>query len=272
MPLGKSTVFVAWAFTVTSFFKRLFNRPAAAPTVHAVDDGLRVYAIGDIHGEYAMARRLVSQIEADNAARGPTDAVHIVFLGDFIDRGPQSKEVVEWLANDPPAFATCHYLRGNHEDAFLAVIDGDETDLPGWRKFGGRETLASYDIGDKAVAMGGPFFRAELREKIPESHIAFLRGLKDYVQFGTYLFVHAGIRPGVALSAQDPRDFTWIRKEFLDSPVDHGMMIVHGHTISGSVDEQPSRIGIDTGAYQANGKLTAIGTEGEARWFLETGR
>lgn len=257
---------------MTSIFKRLFSRTPAAPTVHAVGQGQRVYAIGDIHGEYAVARRLVSQIEADNAARGPADAVHLVFLGDFIDRGPHSKEVVEWLANEPPAFATCHYLRGNHEDAFLAVIDGDETDLPGWRKFGGRETLASYGIGDKAVAMGGPFFRAELREKVPESHIAFLRGLKDYVQFGTYLFVHAGIRPGVALTAQDPRDFTWIRKEFLESPVDHGFMVVHGHTITPGIDEQTSRIGIDTGAYQPDGKLSAIGVEGEARWFLETCR
>lgn len=258
---------------MASLFRRIFGSPAAAePRIPAIPPGQRCYAIGDIHGEFAMARALVDRIAADHAARGADTPAHLIFLGDFIDRGPQSRETVEWLANDPPAFATCHFLRGNHEDAFLAVIDGDETDLPGWRKFGGRETLASYDIGDKAVAMGGPFFRAELREKIPESHIAFLRGLKDYVQIGDYLFVHAGIRPGVALAAQDPRDFTWIRREFIDSPVDHGMMVVHGHTITDSVDEQSNRIGIDTGAYQPDGKLTAIGAEGEARWFMETTR
>lgn len=256
-----------------SMLKRWFGAPAAQPQQPpAIPPGERVYAIGDIHGEYAMARALVDRIAADSASRPPAAAVHLIFLGDFIDRGPRSKDVVDWLATDPPAFATCHFLRGNHEDAFLAVIDGDETDLPGWRKFGGRETLASYAIGDKAVAMGGPFFRAELREKIPESHIAFLRGLQDYVQIGDYLFVHAGIRPGVALSAQDPRDFTWIRHEFIESSVDHGMIVVHGHTISAEVDEQPNRIGIDTGAYQADGKLSAIGLEGEARWLLEVGR
>lgn len=258
---------------MASLFKRLFaSATPAEPRIPAVPPETRVYAIGDIHGEYAMARALVDRIAADNLERAPVEMIHLIFLGDFIDRGGQSKEVVEWLANDPPAFATCHYLRGNHEDAFLAVIDGDETDLPGWRKFGGRETLASYDIGDKAVAMGGPFFRAELREKIPESHIAFLRTLKDYVQIGDYLFVHAGIRPGVALSAQDPRDFTWIRREFIDSTADHGMVVVHGHTITDGIDEQPNRIGIDTGAYQDGGKLTALGAEGEARWFLETSR
>ena len=258
---------------MASLFKRLFaSATPAEPRIPAVPPETRVYAIGDIHGEYAMARSLVDRIAADNLERAPVEMIHLIFLGDFIDRGGQSKEVVEWLANDPPAFATCHYLRGNHEDAFLAVIDGDETDLPGWRKFGGRETLASYDIGDKAVAMGGPFFRAELREKIPESHIAFLRGLKDYVQIGDYLFVHAGIRPGVALTAQDPRDFTWIRREFIESTADHGMVVVHGHTITDGVDEQPNRIGIDTGAYQDGGKLTALGAEGETRWFLETSR
>lgn len=256
-----------------SILRRLFGTsPAQRALPPSVPPGERVYAIGDIHGEYAMARALVDRIAADSAARPEAETVHLVFLGDFVDRGPQSKEVVEWLANDPPAFASCHFLRGNHEDAFLSVIDGDETDLPGWRKFGGRETLACYAIGDKAVAMGGPFFRAELREKVPESHIAFLRGLRDYVQIGDYLFVHAGIRPGVALSAQDPRDFTWIRREFIESTVDHGMTIVHGHTITDAVDIQPNRIGIDTGAYQAGGKLSAIGLEGLQRWFIDVGR
>ncbi len=258
---------------MASLFKRLFSSSAPPPPrIPAVPPGTRVYAIGDIHGEHSMAHALVERIAADNAARPAAEAVHLIFLGDFIDRGPQSREVVDWLANNPPAFATCHFLRGNHEDAFLAVIDGDETDLPGWRKFGGRETLASYNIGDKAVAMGGPFFRAELREKVPESHIAFLRGLKDYVQIGDYLFVHAGIRPGVALTSQDPRDFTWIRREFIDSTADHGMVVVHGHTITDGVDEQPNRIGIDTGAYQPGGKLTALGAEGEARWFMDVER
>jgi serine/threonine protein phosphatase 1 len=256
-----------------SMLRNLFvKKPAPQPFAPCLPPGQRCYAVGDIHGELSMALALVEQISEDHKRRGDIAETHLIFLGDFIDRGPQSRETVEWLASYPPTFATSHFLRGNHEDAFLAVLDGDESDLIGWRKFGGRETLASYGIGDKAVAMGGPFFRGELREKVPESHILFLRSLKDYVQLGDYLFVHAGIRPGVALSAQDPRDFTWIRKEFIDSSLDHGLMIVHGHTISAAVDIQPNRIGIDTGAYQPGGKLSAIGLEGEERWFLEVGR
>ncbi len=235
-----------------------------------IPPGQRVYAIGDIHGELALAQRLVALIERDNAARGPAE-VHLVFLGDYVDRGAHSAALIDWLIEQPPAFARNHFLRGNHEDAFHAVLEGDESDLAGWRRFGGRETLASYQIGDREVAMGGPFFRAALAEKVPATHRAFLAGLRDYVQIGDYLFVHAGIRPGVAIDAQDPRDLTWIRREFLESERDHGVIVVHGHTISPDVVERPNRIGIDTGAYM-HGRLTAVGLEGEERWFLAAER
>lgn len=242
-------------------------RPAGASGwVPSVPEGLRVYAVGDIHGMIDKALSLTETIARDAAARGPAE-VHLVFLGDYIDRGPGSAAVIEWLANHPPGFATCHFLRGNHEDAFLSVLSGDESDLAAWRKFGGRETLQSYDIGDKTVAMGGPFFRAELQDKVPASHVAFLRRLEDFIQFGDYLFVHAGIRPGKAIAEQDPQDLAWIRDDFLSSTADHGLIVVHGHTISATHDERPNRIGIDTGAYRG-GPLTAVGLEGCHRWFL----
>lgn len=252
-------------------FARLFKRSKAQPdrgSAASVPSGQRIYAIGDIHGELALALKLAEKIHADNAYRGPADT-HLVFLGDFIDRGSDSRGVVEWLSAYAPAFATCHFLRGNHEDAFLSVLDGDETDLAGWRRFGGRETLLSYGISDKIVAMGGPLFRSELQDKVPPSHVAFLRALSDSIAFGDYLFVHAGIRPGIPLDRQDPQDLAWIRADFLESRADHGKVVVHGHTISEQVDVRANRIGIDTGAY-SSGRLTALGLEGAERWLLQT--
>lgn len=233
-----------------------------------VPPGKRLYAIGDIHGELTLAQALVEMIAEDNALRRPAET-HLIFLGDYIDRGPGSKAVLEWLSTSPPDFATCHFIRGNHEDAFLSVLKGDESELAGWRRYGGRETLLSYGISDKAVAMGGPMLRNDLRANVPDHHVQFLEGLIDSVVIGDFIFVHAGIRPGVPLEQQDPRDLTWIRDEFLTSNADHGKIIVHGHTISSDVEIRHNRIGIDTGAY-ATGRLTALCLEGQQRWFLQT--
>ena len=249
--------------------KTLFGRKQPAPERrYTMPPNVRVYAVGDIHGEAGLLRALFDRIVADSAGL-PAAETHLVFLGDYIDRGPDSRGVVELLSRWSQAEANCYFLRGNHEDALLDIIAGNEDDLSGWLRFGGRETLASYGISERAVAMGGPFLRAEFAEKVPEHHLAFLTGLELKVELGDYLFVHAGIRPDVALDQQDDRDLMWIRREFLGFTGHHPKMIVHGHTISGEVELHHNRIGVDTGAY-ASGKLSAVVLEGDDRRILST--
>ena len=152
----------------------------------------------------------------------------------------------------------------------IRAWEGDRKAAGLFHRVGGRETLLSYgvteieydacDLGDLADLIG---------KYVPVEHIAFLRKFVDQWQCGDYLFVHAGIRPGVPLDEQRDSDLRWIRREFLDDPRDHGVMVVHGHSITEAVDEQPNRIGIDTGAF-ASGKLTALGIEGTEKWVLST--
>lgn len=232
-----------------------------------VPDGLRVYAVGDIHGELALLDELLSRIAEDRTA-GPDLDHQIIFLGDYIDRGPDARGVIDRLS--ALAGDRCYrFLKGNHEDAFLAILSGQTDDLPGWLRFGGRETLASYGIAERSVAMGGPFLRAQLVERVPPSHLAFLRGLEMSIGIGDYFFVHAGIRPGVDVAKQDEADLMWIRREFLSHEGRHSHMIVHGHTITSAVDIRHNRIGVDTGAY-ASGVLSAIVLEGSDRRIIDT--
>lgn len=249
--------------------KSLMGRKApATERSYAMPPGVRAYAIGDIHGEVGLLRTLLDRI-VDDCERLPQAEIHFIFLGDYVDRGPDSKGVVELLTQYRSLETNFHFLKGNHEDAMLAIIDGNEDDLPGWLRFGGRQTLASYGISERAVAMGGPFLRAEFAEKMPAHHLEFLTGLDIKVELGDYLFVHAGIKPEVALDRQDDRDLMWIRREFLNFVGPHPKMIVHGHTISAEVELQHNRIGVDTGAY-ATGKLSAVVLEGEQRRILST--
>jgi serine/threonine protein phosphatase 1 len=251
--------------------KSLFGRTGRVQhRIYSLPADMRVYAIGDIHGEAKLLHALLDRIVADDEAL-PAAETHLVFLGDYIDRGPESRDVVELLSRWSKAGSRCHFLKGNHEDALLEIIDGNEDDLPGWLRFGGRETLASYGISERAVAMGGPFLRAEFAEKVPTHHLEFLNGLSLKVELGDYLFVHAGIKPEVAIDQQDDRDLMWIRREFLSYTGHHPKMVVHGHTISSDVELQPNRIGVDTGAY-ASGKLSAVVLEGEQRRILSIER
>jgi serine/threonine protein phosphatase 1 len=160
------------------------------------------------------------------------------------------------------------FLMGNHEEILIYAWEGDSRAAALFQRVGGRETLMSYgayatdydtiDPDDLSSVVG---------ERVPSAHIAFVRGFLDSYSSGDYVFVHAGIRPGVALDAQAPGDLRWIRREFLDDEREHGALIIHGHSITEDVDEKHNRIGIDTGAF-ASGKLTAIGIEGGERWFL----
>ncbi len=233
----------------------------------AVPAGQRVYAIGDIHGRRDLFEELVALIEADDAARG-TAQTTIVLLGDLVDRGPDSASVLEAamaLRNRKPL----RVIAGNHEEMLLLAFEKREV-LRAFITYGGRETLLSYGLDRDAY---NEATLDELQEMlpalIPEHHLAFMRAMENQVRIGDYLFVHAGIRPGVDLELQRLSDLRWIRSEFLEDKRDHGVMVIHGHTITEAVDERANRIGIDTGAY-ASGVLTAVGLEGTARWYLGT--
>ncbi|NUT00415.1 MAG: serine/threonine protein phosphatase [Sphingomonas sp.] len=231
---------------------------------------LRAYAVGDIHGRLDLLDELLEKIEADCAARGPAK-VSIIFLGDLIDRGPQSAEVVERLRTYDPDFATPVFLMGNHEEVLLRIVSGDTAILQDWLRFGGSECARSYGVDPIALeCCGHSAVLKLLRQAIPREHLRFLSSFADTASFGDYLFVHAGIRPGIAVAQQSPQDLRWIRYPFLEDSSDHGLVVVHGHTISESADVRANRIGIDTGAYRT-GVLTALGLEGSDRWFLQTG-
>ena len=231
--------------------------------------GHRAYAIGDVHGRLDLLDRLLGLIHRDLEQR-PAQKTLLLFVGDLVDRGPSSAQVIERLRTYRHPGVRPVFLLGNHEEVLLRIIGGDATPISGWLKFGGAECIASYGADPKMLARSRPEdVLAEVRRVIPRSHVEFLQSFADTCRFGDYLFVHAGIRPGVDLHQQSQSDLRWIRGPFLLDERDHGFVVVHGHTISKSVDEQPNRIGIDTGAYRS-GVLTALAIEGEQRWYLDT--
>ncbi|WP_341207099.1 metallophosphoesterase [uncultured Sphingomonas sp.] len=246
-------------------FRDLIGWPP--PRRAAVPAGMRVYAIGDVHGRADLLQPLLGWIAEDHARRGGEAALHIVALGDLIDRGPASAKVIDLFAADTRRNAHYSFLSGNHEEMLLAILDGEAEGVPDWLDHGGAETLESYGVDPARFWDDPEALPRVLRAALPSRHIAFLRAMRDQVRIGDYLFVHAGIRPGVPIDEQEGRDLRWIRKEFLTSHVDHGPVVVHGHTIVPKVDYRRNRIAIDTGAYRT-GRLTALGLEGEARWTL----
>ena len=237
--------------------------------VAEVPPGLRVYAIGDVHGRLDLLAPLYRAIRADLERAAPAHSVEI-FLGDYIDRGPQSRDVLEWLIASRPATARRVCLMGNHEAMLLDALRGlEEPDL--WLGNGGVETMRSY--GANPV---GWFGRDRLRSVwaafvsgFPEHHRSFLEGLSRSAGYGDYLFVHAGINPARSLADQDPDDLVWIREPFLSSPAAFGKIIVHGHTPVSTPDIRPNRINIDTGAV-FTGRLTSLVLEGGTRRFMQT--
>jgi serine/threonine protein phosphatase 1 len=231
--------------------------------------GYRAYAIGDIHGRLDLLEQLLALIEQD-VERNPVGKSLLIFLGDLIDRGPDSRDVVEKLRTYRHHRLQPHFLAGNHEEVLLRLLAGERGILDSWLKFGGAECLQSYGVDPNSLAgMNERDALATIRQSIPSEHARFLAGFADTLKLGDYLFVHAGIRPGVDLSLQSQTDLRWIRGVFLECQDDHGLVVVHGHTISATVDEQSNRIGIDTGAYRT-GVLTALAVEGDRRWILDT--
>lgn len=231
--------------------------------------GYRAYVVGDIHGRFDLLEELLAKIHAELQHRPATKTL-LVFVGDLIDRGPSSAQVVERLRTYRRDRIRPVFLLGNHEEVLLRIVGGDATLIPGWLKFGGLQCLESYGVEAAQIEASSNDQLVELiRQAVPDNHIEFLRSFADSCRFGDYLFVHAGIRPGVELEQQRQTDLRWIREPFLSDRADHGFIVVHGHTISNEVDEQPNRIGIDTGAYRT-GELTALAIEGTDRWLLAT--
>lgn len=255
------------ALPMLKFLRRSDERDALPPNV---GNDRRVYAIGDIHGRLDLLDQLLGMLVADNALR-PARQRCLVLLGDLIDRGPHSAQVIERVRALHGSGGDIRLLKGNHEEIFVMAARGDQGAVSFFRRIGGMETLASYglplslsaDMDDRAIAHW-------MMNYIPRADVDFLDSFVDHLTVGDYLFVHAGIRPKVPIAEQRPSDLRWIRGDFLNHGGRHDKMVVHGHSITPEVENLANRIGIDTGAYYS-GRLTAIGLEGADRWFLQTG-
>ncbi len=231
-------------------------------------EGLRIYAIGDIHGRLDLLDRLAGKVRDDLEQRCCDEAV-AVFLGDYIDRGPDSSGVAERLAaGDFPTPIVA--LRGNHEAQLLNCLENGEA-IGSWRHYGGLETLVSYAVDVKDVMRGQGYGAARdaLRRNLPAKHREFFEQTRLSWSLGDYFFCHAGVRPSAPLAEQDERDLLWIREEFLAHRGPFEKIVVHGHTPAPEPEIEPNRIGIDTGAY-ATGVLTCLVLEGQTRRFLST--
>lgn len=250
------------------FWKRKTkSAPSSARGGFLIPDGQRVYAIGDIHGRDDLFAQMIDTIRADNAKRDPA-RVTLILLGDLVDRGPDSAGVVDRAMRLKDEFPDTRLLIGNHEECFLAALTGDVRRLRYFMRIGGDATVRSYWHGDQSLDDASFEEVAErLPQLVPAAHVDFLNRGEDVVEVGDYVFVHAGVRPGVPIEKQSLADLRWIRDEFLDDLGQHGKMVVHGHSITAEPDEQINRIGIDTGAFRS-GTLTCLTLEGGERRYL----
>ncbi len=247
--------------------RNLFGaRQKGAERLPAVPDGARYYVIGDIHGRLDLYDALIDAIEADDAMR-PGAQTHVILLGDLVDRGPESAGVIDrtrqWQCE-----RDVRILAGNHEEMFLTAFERPEI-LRHFLKHGGRETVLSYGMSKKQFAeMTLDELFAALPEIIPQDDLDYMAGFEDYIVAGDYLFVHAGIDPGLPIAEQTRKDMLWIRDRFLNHEGPLEKVVVHGHTIFETVMDCGNRIGIDTGAFRS-GVLTALVLEGDQRRVLQ---
>ncbi|WP_193369813.1 metallophosphoesterase family protein [Pelagibius marinus] len=242
---------------------RLLNSKAKVP------DGEVIYAVGDIHGRDDLLGQLHESIEADLQAGEANRRARVIYLGDYIDRGPDSKAVLDRLLDHPVKRAECTFLKGNHEDTLLRFLDGQKGGER-WLALGAGATAKSYGVCLRKNG-GHPLPTEAIRERmnaaIPQRHLSFLRALNLFQAAGDYLFVHAGIRPGRRLANQDPQDMLWIRGEFLRSRCRHEHVIVHGHAAGRDVVVRRNRICVDTMAY-ATDRLNCLVLEGTSQRFI----
>jgi serine/threonine protein phosphatase 1 len=241
---------------------KVFGRQPSLPA------GTRIYAIGDVHGRLDLLNELLSRIDADIALRPTNKAVH-VFLGDYIDRGPLSRETIDRLIQLGKT-RECVFLKGNHELIALKCLS-DRGLFDQWMRLGGLETLVSYGITLAQLANSKPIveLQAAFHSALPQAHFGFFRDLQLSYECGDFFFVHAGVKPGVELSRQMENDLLWIRDEFLSSQDDFGKIIIHGHTPTRAIEVGPNRINIDTGAF-ATGRLTCLVMEEASLSVIDT--
>lgn len=232
---------------------------AAVPADHFV------VAVGDLHGRLDLLEQLWPKIDAVSRLSGARQRT-LIFIGDYVDRGLQSAQLVERLLDGFPGFETV-FLKGNHDETLLQFLI-DPSVGEAWRNFGGLETLRSYGVSH-APGKSWAQTRSEFVSVLPQAHEAFFKNLRLHHTVGDYVFVHAGLKPRVPLAEQRESDLLWIREEFLESAVNFGRVVVHGHTPANAPEVRNNRIGIDTGAYMT-GNLTAVVLEGRTRQFLST--
>ena len=236
----------------------------AAP---ATDDGERIYVVGDLHGCRDLFVALLAKVEAHVQALPPARSIHLVLLGDLVDRGPDTAGLLRLVCDLSKQSNRLIVLRGNHEEAMLRAIDGATGAARDWLRIGGERTLRSYGIEPPRDADGEGAAMRALAQAMPSDIVGWLRGLPLTARSGDYLFVHAGIRPGVPINRQNRQDLMWIREGFLDSQVDHGAIVVHGHTIVPDIEFRPNRIAIDIGTYRT-GVAKALYLDGDKREII----
>jgi serine/threonine protein phosphatase 1 len=230
--------------------------------------GLRIYAVGDIHGRLDLLNELLAQINSDIGLR-PTARPVYVFLGDYIDRGPSSRETIDRLIEHGATHESV-FLKGNHELIAIKCLS-DRGLFDQWLRLGGLETLVSYGVPAETLANGKQIaeLQSAFHSALPQTHFRFFRDLQNSFACGVFFFAHAGVKPNVELSRQKENDLLWIRGEFLSSKDDFGKIVVHGHTPTREIEVRPNRINIDTGAF-ATGRLTCLAIEGETLSVIDT--
>lgn len=238
--------------------------------------GHRIYAIGDIHGCIDDLVQVQNNIQRDLDNRPHSKPV-IVYLGDYIDRGPDSRGVIENLISEAAAPHHTRFLFGNHDEMLLTFRtdplipirpNGPKIDKIHWlhRLGGGAETLRSYGVN--GASDENPLDKHDaFVSALPDTHLQFFNSLETFVRFGSYLFVHAGINPDASLEDQTLDDFIWMREPFLSSTKDFGFTVVHGHTPVSEVENRGNRIAIDTGAV-FNGTLSCLVVEDSEQSLL----
>lgn len=251
-----------------ALLQQFWSRPTAAASGHVLPAGQRVYAIGDVHGRLDKLRAIETAVADHFARSGDVEAATVILLGDYIDRGPDSRGVVEHLLPRRFAGLPTRCLLGNHEAAMLEFLERPAIG-PAWLRYGGMATLASYGVSMPAGPVSDRMeaLRESLLAQVPRAHVAFMEGLETWIHLGGYLFVHAGVRPGRPLDRQSKADMLEIREPFLSYGRALPWRVVHGHTVTDEPELRPHRIGIDTGAY-AGGQLSCAVIEGSSVGWL----
>lgn len=260
--------------------RSLFRRPTdtftAAPSVAGqparVPPGVCVYAVGDIHGRVDLLGEMHRLIVDDASHLTPGSDKLVVYVGDYVDRGLESRQVLDLLTDEPLRDFHAVHLLGNH-DAWLLSFLIDPKIGPTWLRYGGDATMHSYGVRIASHTDDPRYYQqlqTELRDRVPRRHVDFLHNLELSFESGDYLFVHAGVHPHVPLDQQSPDDLLWIREPFLSTRRDLGRVVVHGHTVEAEPTVRSNRIGIDTGACWT-GCLTCLVLEEGTLRFLNTG-